>query len=236
MKKILILGSTGSIGRQALEVISDNPGLEAVGLAAGANHELIVSQARETGAGRLALVDEAAAALAEEGLKGESCTVYGGPGAIERLIEETECDLILNGIVGAAGLKATVAALKKGVTLALANKESLVAGGQFVTGLSREKNTQILPVDSEHSAIFQCLQGIDDIRELDRIYLTASGGPFLGRSRQELEVVTREEALSHPLWHMGSKVTVDSATLMNKGLEIIEAHILFGIPYDEIEV
>lgn len=236
MKKILILGSTGSIGTQALEVISENPGLEAVGLAAGANHELIVSQARNCGAGRLALIDEAAAAMAQEAMNDEGCKVYGGPDAIERLIEETECDLVLNGIVGATGLKATVATLEKGVTLALANKESLVAGGQLVMELSRQKNTQILPVDSEHSAIFQCLQGTNDIRELDRIYLTASGGPFLGRSRKELEAVTREEALSHPRWNMGSKVTVDSATLMNKGLEIIEAHHLFGVPYDDIEV
>ncbi|RJQ44185.1 MAG: 1-deoxy-D-xylulose-5-phosphate reductoisomerase [Gaiellales bacterium] len=232
-KRILILGSTGSIGVQALEVIAESDSLEVAGLAAGANYGLAVRQAESFGVSSLAIVDEAAAGKAA-GLLG-GAHVLSGPGSIRGLVEETECDLVLNAIVGAAGLEATVATIEKGVDLALANKESLVVGGDLVMRMAREKGVAILPVDSEHSAIFQCLEGRAG-NDIDRIFLTASGGPFFGRPREELATVTREDALKHPRWEMGSKITIDSATLMNKGLEIIEAHHLFETPYEAIEV
>ncbi|MBE3066460.1 MAG: 1-deoxy-D-xylulose-5-phosphate reductoisomerase, partial [Chloroflexi bacterium] len=161
--------------------------------------------------------------------------VCSGPGCIRGLVEAVDCDLVLNAVVGAAGLEATVATLEKGVDLAMANKESLVVGGSYITGLAASTGARILPVDSEHSAIFQCIEG-QHREELDRIVLTASGGPFLGRTREELSGVTIEDALNHPRWKMGSKISIDSATLMNKGLEIIEAHHLFAVPYDRIDV
>ncbi len=232
MKKVLVLGSTGSIGKQALEVISETPGLEVAGLAAGASHRLLVEQAGTFGVNTVAILDETAGAGVVAALPGAAvCT---GPGCIRGIIEAVDCDLVLNAVVGAAGLEATVATLEKGVDLALANKESLVVGGNLVMELAARNNARILPVDSEHSAIFQCLQG--EQQAAGHIFLTASGGPFFGRTRDQLQDVTRDDALNHPRWEMGSKISIDSATLMNKGLEIIEAHHLFGVPYDEITV
>ncbi|MFA5808861.1 MAG: 1-deoxy-D-xylulose-5-phosphate reductoisomerase [Thermoleophilia bacterium] len=233
MKRILVLGSTGSIGTQALEVIAESPGLAAVGLASGTNYHMLRDQALEHGVTDVAILDEVAGSKLAE--LEPDINVLGGPGCIRGLIEMVECDLVLNAIVGAAGLEATVATLEKGVDLALANKESLVVGGSLVMELAKRNSCNILPVDSEHSAIFQCLQGRGTNR-IDQLFLTASGGPFFGRSRKELESVTRDDALNHPCWKMGSKISIDSATLMNKGLEVIEAHHLFNVPYDDIKV
>jgi 1-deoxy-D-xylulose-5-phosphate reductoisomerase len=234
MKKVLILGSTGSIGAQALEVIAEGEGLEVAGLAGAANYKLLMRQAEQFGVRDLALVDEKAGSKLSEEMP--DAIIRSGPGCIRGLVEEVDCDLVLNAVVGAAGLEATVAALEKGIDLALANKESLVVGGSYVMELARQNGASILPVDSEHSAVFQCLQGQGGNGAAERLYLTASGGPFLGRSREALDAVTIEDALDHPRWKMGSKITIDSATLMNKGLEIIEAHLLFDVPYDHIDV
>ena len=212
MRRVLILGSTGSIGVQALEVIAANPDrFELVGLAAGSDHEKLAAQAAATGVTRTALgVDEAV-----------------------ELIRETVPDVVLNGITGSVGLAPTLAALEVGSTLALANKESLIVGGELVTRAA--KPGQIVPVDSEHSAIAQALRS-GDHGEIRRLVLTASGGPFRGRSRDSLANVTPQEALAHPTWDMGLVVTTNSATLVNKGLEIIEAHLLFDVPYGRIDV
>ena len=233
MKRILVLGSTGSIGTQALAVIAESPGLAAVGLAAGTNYHMLRDQALEYSVADVAILDEVAGSRLAELEPG--INVLDGPGCIRGLIETVECDLVLNAVVGAAGLEATVATLEKGIDLALANKESLVVGGSLVMELAERNNCSILPVDSEHSAIFQCLQG-RGTNGIDQLLLTASGGPFFGRSRKELEKVTRDDALNHPRWKMGSKISIDSATLMNKGLEVIEAHHLFNVPYDDIKV
>jgi 1-deoxy-D-xylulose-5-phosphate reductoisomerase len=230
VRRILIVGSTGSIGTQALDVVERNPELEVVGLAAASSWEQLLEQAKEHGVSRVALADEAAAARASEHSEVE---VLAGPEGLVELITETDCDLVLNALVGSAGLGPTVAALGEGIDLALANKESLVVGGELVTTLAEATGAQLLPVDSEHSALFQLISG-ERPGTVDRLVLTASGGPFRGRS--DLDSVTREEALAHPTWDMGGKITIDSATLMNKGLELIEAHHLFGVPYDRIDV
>jgi len=235
--KIAVLGSTGSIGRQTLEVAASNPGrVEVVALAAHSNAELLAEQARAFGVSHVALADESAAARFA-GLVAAGDPFSGadaGPDAIEAMAGGTGgADLVLNALVGAAGLRATVAALRAGLTLALANKESLVVGGELVMGMVAPG--KLLPVDSEHSAIFQCLAG-EDSRDVARIWLTASGGPFRGWSREDLATVTAKQALAHPTWNMGPKITIDSATLMNKGLEVIEAHHLFGVAYDDIRV
>jgi 1-deoxy-D-xylulose-5-phosphate reductoisomerase len=228
VRRILIVGSTGSIGTQALDVVERSNELEVTGLAAASSWELLLEQARRFGVDRLALADPDAAARA-----GEHARVLGGPEGLVELIVETDCDLVLNALVGSAGLGPTVAALGEGIDLALANKESLVVGGELVTALAEATGAQLIPVDSEHSALFQLLAG-ERPGTVDRLVLTASGGPFRGRT--DLESVTVEEALAHPTWQMGGKITVDSATLMNKGLELIEAHHLFGVPYDRIDV
>ncbi|MGH2745284.1 MAG: 1-deoxy-D-xylulose-5-phosphate reductoisomerase [Thermoleophilaceae bacterium] len=228
MRRILIVGSTGSIGTQALDVVERSGELEVAGLAAASSWELLLEQAGRFGVERLALADPDAAARA-----GEHTGVLGGPEGLVELIVETDCDLVLNALVGSAGLGPTVAALGEGIDLALANKESLVVGGELVTALAEATGAQLIPVDSEHSALFQLLEG-ELPGTVDRLVLTASGGPFRGRT--DLESVTVEEALAHPTWRMGGKITVDSATLMNKGLELIEAHHLFGVPYDRIDV
>jgi len=233
MKRVLILGSTGSIGVQALEVISESPGLEVVGLAAATRYQPLVEQADTFDIGHVAIINEAAGEKVAAALPGRR--VLSGPGSVRGLIEQVECDLVLNAVVGAAGLEATITTLERGTDLALANKESLVVGGELVMDLARRHGARILPVDSEHSAIFQCLQGAQPARP-QRIFLTGSGGPFLGKSRDELAGVSRDDALRHPRWEMGSKITIDSATLMNKGLEIIEAHHLFHTAYEDIEV
>jgi 1-deoxy-D-xylulose-5-phosphate reductoisomerase len=230
VRRILIVGSTGSIGTQALDVVERNPELEVVGLAADSSWELLLEQAAAHGVPRVALADADAASRASEHSRVE--VLAGAEGLVE-LITDTDCDLVLNALVGSAGLGPTVAALGEGIDLALANKESLVVGGELVTALAEATGAQLLPVDSEHSALFQLIEG-ERPGTVDRLVLTASGGPFRGRT--DLDSVTREEALAHPTWDMGGKITIDSATLMNKGLELIEAHHLFGLPYDSIDV
>jgi 1-deoxy-D-xylulose-5-phosphate reductoisomerase len=230
VRRIVIVGSTGSIGTQALDVVERNPELEVVGLAASSSWELVLEQAARHPGARLALGDTAAAARASEH---SSAAVLAGPEGLVELITDTDCDLVLNALVGSAGLGPTVAALGEGIDLALANKESLVVGGELVMALAEATGAQLLPVDSEHSAFFQLIEG-ERPGTVDRLVLTASGGPFRGRT--DLDSVTREEALAHPTWDMGGKITIDSATLMNKGLELIEAHHLFGIPYEQIDV
>jgi 1-deoxy-D-xylulose-5-phosphate reductoisomerase len=233
-RRLLILGSTGSIGTQALDVVARSDGeLEVVGLSAESSADALVAQACELGVGRIALADEdAAARAAETWTDGE---VLAGAEGLVRLVVESQADLVLNALVGSAGLGPTVAALGEGMDLALANKESLVVGGELVTQLSEATGAQIIPVDSEHSAIYQLLAG-ERVGTIDKLVLTASGGPFRGRSAEQLREVTVEQALAHPTWAMGGKITVDSATLMNKGLELIEAHHLFGTPYERIDV
>jgi 1-deoxy-D-xylulose-5-phosphate reductoisomerase len=234
MKRLLILGSTGSIGTQALDVVARaGDAFEVVGLSAGRQHEALVAQARAHGVRRIGLTDEDAAARAAEAwTEGE---VLAGPEGLVELVARSDADLVLNAIVGSAGLGPTIVALTEGIDLALANKESLVVGGELVTALAEATGAQVIPVDSEHSALYQLI-GSERPGTIDRLVLTASGGPFRGRSREELDGVTVEEALRHPTWAMGGKITIDSATLMNKGLEIIEAHHLFGTPYDRIDV
>ena len=226
--RVLILGSTGSIGTQALEVIAANPDrFEVVGLAAGGgNPDLLARQRAATGVTNIAVADPAAAAQIGE-------VTHVGPDAATRLIQDTEADVVLNALVGALGLEPTLAALATGARLALANKESLVAGGPLVVKAARPG--QIVPVDSEHSALAQCLRsGTAD--EVSKLVLTASGGPFRGWSAAELESVTPEQAGAHPTWSMGPMNTLNSASLVNKGLELIETHLLFGAPYERIEV
>jgi 1-deoxy-D-xylulose-5-phosphate reductoisomerase len=232
MRTVAILGATGSIGLQALDVVRQNPELRLVALAAATDVDAAVGAAERHGATLLAMADPAAAELASRRFGGE---VLAGPDGVVDLVRRAEADVVLNAIVGAAGLQATLAALESGSDLALANKESLVAGGDLVTEAVRRSGRMLLPVDSEHSALAQCLEGSAP-EMLESLVLTASGGPFRGWSRDRLAAVTRDAALAHPTWSMGAKITVDSATLMNKGLELIEAHHLFGVPYDRIEV
>ena len=233
MRRVLILGSTGSIGVQALDVVERSVELEVVGLAAQTSWEEVVEQAQKFGVERIALADEeAAASAAKAWVDG---TVLGGAEGLVELITDTRCDLVLNGLVGSAGLGPTIASLGEGIDLALANKESLVVGGELVMALAEATGAQVIPVDSEHSALFQLIHA-DRPGTVDRLVLTASGGPFRGKSAEEMRSVSREDALAHPTWDMGGKITIDSATLMNKGLELIEAHHLFGVPYDGIDV
>src|ERR671936_446828 len=232
MKTMVILGATGSIGEQALEIVSASDELAVVGLAAQGSWERVVEQARDHGVPAVALADPAAASAAAESWKGR---VLAGEEGIRELAAASGADLVLNGVVGAAGLGPTIAALAEGIDVALANKESLVVGGELVTALAEATDARIIPVDSEHSALFQLL-GAEQPGTVDRLVLTASGGPFRGRSATELANVTVEEALAHPTWDMGGKITIDSATLMNKGLELIEARHLFGVDYDRIDV
>src|SRR5437762_1074733 len=206
MKRVALLGATGSIGRQAIEIVEAHPELELCAAASGSTP-----------------LDDIDAPLKEVG------------GDLTDLLERAQPDVVLNAVVGFAGVHATLWALEQGVDLALANKESLVAAGELALAAQRRGGGRILPVDSEHSALFQCLEGREP-EQVDSLVLTGSGGPFRGRTRDELTAVTPEEALAHPTWRMGPKITVDSATLANKGLELIEAHFLFGIPYERIEV
>ena len=206
MKRVALLGATGSIGRQAIEIVEAHPELELCAAASGSTP-----------------LDDVDAPLKQVG------------GDVNELLERAQPDVVLNAVVGFAGIHATLWALERGVDLALANKESLVAAGDLALAAQRRGGGRILPVDSEHSALFQCLEGRTP-EQVDSLVLTGSGGPFRGRTRDELTAVTPEEALAHPTWRMGPKITVDSATLANKGLELIEAHFLFGIPYERIEV
>ena len=230
-KRVLILGSTGSIGEQALDVVAGSESLELAGLSAGGNWERLAAQARDSAVAMVAIGDPEAADRARSELDG--VRVFAGDQGVRDLIVASEPDLVLNAIVGTAGLGPTIVALTEGIELALANKESLVVGGELVTALAEATGTRILPVDSEHSAIFQLLRA-EGPATVDRLMLTASGGPFRGRT--DLDRVTVEEALAHPTWEMGGRITIDSATLMNKGLEVIEAHHLFGVDYGRIAV
>src|SRR4051795_2215983 len=232
-RRLLVLGSTGSIGTQALDIVERSPDLELVGLSAESSWEALVEQARRFGVERIAVADrDAGARAAEVWTDGE--TLVGAQGLVE-LVVNSGAELVLNALVGSAGLGPTVAALGEGIDLALANKESLVVGGDLVTALAEATGAQLIPVDSEHTALHHLMQGVPT-GALERITITASGGPFRGRSRAELAGVTVAEALAHPTWSMGGKITIDSATLVNKGLELIEAHHLFGLPYDRIDV
>jgi 1-deoxy-D-xylulose-5-phosphate reductoisomerase len=233
-RRVAILGSTGSIGWQALDVVERSGGeLSVVALSAASSWESVLEQAQRHGVRRVALADPDAAARASEAWT--SGEVLAGPDGVVRLIAEAECDMVLNAIVGSAGLLPTVATLAEGIDLALANKESLVVGGELVTALAQATGAAILPVDSEHAALHQLLAA-ERPGTVDRLILTASGGPFRGLKREDLERVTTEQALAHPTWAMGGKITIDSATLMNKGLELIEAHHLFGTPYEQVDI
>jgi 1-deoxy-D-xylulose-5-phosphate reductoisomerase len=232
VKRLLILGSTGSIGTQALDVVARAGDMfELVGLSAAADHEALVKQARRHGVSRIALADRNAAARAAEAWTGGE--VLGGSEGLVQLVAESGADLVLNAIVGSAGLGPTIVALTEGMDVALANKESLVVGGELVTALAEATGAQLVPIDSEHTALHHLLTG-EPPGVVDKLIITASGGPF--RGRRDLEHVTVEDALKHPTWTMGGKITIDSATLMNKGLELMEAHHLFGTPYDKIDV
>jgi 1-deoxy-D-xylulose-5-phosphate reductoisomerase len=230
MKKVVILGSTGSVGTQAIEIAGRSPDLQIVGLAAGRSWELAVEQAREHGVPAIALAEPAAAARASEAWRGR---VLEGAQGVRELVGSSGADLVLNGMVGAAGLGPTIVALTEGIDVALANKESLVIGGELVTALAEGTGARLIPVDSEHSALHQLIAG-ERAGTVERLVLTASGGPF--RERGDLSGITPGEALAHPTWDMGGRITIDSATLMNKGFEMIEARHFFGVGYDRIDV
>lgn len=231
--RLLILGSTGSIGTQALDVVAATGEHEIIGLSAERSWEELVAQARERGVRVIALADEQAAEEARREFS--EGTVLAGPEGLVQLVVESGADLVLNSLVGSAGLGPTVATLGEGIDLALANKESLVVGGELVTALAQATGARLLPIDSEHTALHQLIAG-QPPGSVSRLTITASGGPFRGRRREELADVTVAQALAHPTWAMGGKITIDSATLMNKGLEVMEAHHLFGVPYDRIDV
>ena len=230
MKRLVILGSTGSIGTQALEIVAASAELQVVGLAAATSWEQALEQARRHGVPTVALSDPEAAERARSAWDGR---VLEGEEGIRELIADSGADLVLNGMVGAAGLGPTIVALSAGIDVALANKESLVIGGELTTALAEATGARLLPVDSEHSALFQLI-GAEPPGTVERLVLTASGGPF--RGRKDLSGVGVEDALAHPTWRMGGRITIDSATLMNKGFEAIEAHHLFGVPYERIAV
>ncbi|MEI6765002.1 MAG: 1-deoxy-D-xylulose-5-phosphate reductoisomerase [Bacteroidota bacterium] len=235
-RRIAILGSTGSIGRQALDVIrTHGEHFEAEVLTANNNAQLLIEQALEFSPNAVVIADESAYSMVKEALEPHDIKVFAGEEALASIVEMETIDLVLAAIVGFAGLKSTMHAIESGKQLALANKESLVVAGDLITALAREKAVNIYPVDSEHSAIFQCLAG-EFHNPVEKIYLTASGGPFYGKTGLELENTTSAEALNHPKWNMGNKITIDSATLMNKGLEVIEARWLFNLKPSQIEV
>ncbi|HHO76484.1 MAG TPA: 1-deoxy-D-xylulose-5-phosphate reductoisomerase [Deltaproteobacteria bacterium] len=230
MKKVIILGSTGSIGCSALDIIRMHPDrFDLIGLQAGSNGDLLARQADEFNVNLIALSSSSASFTA----RGRH--VITGADAAARLVQERDADIVVNGIAGAAGFMPSLEAVRQGATLALANKESMVIGGTFITSEAKRSNARIIPVDSEHSAIFQCLAG-ESTEEVRRIILTASGGPFRDRPIETFGNITPEEALTHPTWSMGRRITIDSATMMNKGLEIIEACWLFDVDIDMIHV
>ncbi|TYP93132.1 1-deoxy-D-xylulose 5-phosphate reductoisomerase [Sphingobacterium allocomposti] len=238
MKKrnIAILGSTGSIGTQALDVVRAFPELLEVSvLTASANHEALIAQAREFKPNAVVIVQEESYLLVKQALADLEIVVYAGRNALEEVVEREEIDMVLNAIVGSAGLRPTVRAIEYGKDVALANKETLVVAGALIMELVRKKQVSMWPVDSEHSAIFQCLVG-ESANRIEKIYLTASGGPFRGKDSRFLSTVTKQQALKHPNWVMGAKITIDSATLMNKGLEVIEAKWLFDLDVEQIDV
>ncbi len=235
-KGIAILGSTGSIGTQALEVIEQFPEkFELVALTANRNADLLIEQALKYKPNTVVIVDESQYQKVKDTLWEHDIKVYAGVDSLNQVVEMTEIETVLTATVGYSGLLPTINAINAGKNIALANKETLVVAGEIITKLAQEKGVNIYPVDSEHSAIFQCLAGNFD-NKIEKLILTASGGPFRGKSLEELKSVTREQALKHPNWDMGAKITIDSASLMNKGLEVIEAKWLFGIPANKIEV
>lgn len=237
MKKIAILGSTGSIGQQALDVIRQHADkFEVVALSAGKNHRVLADQIEEFKPLAASILDPVAAGRLEDALyAGTKTNILSGESGATEIAREVHYDILLNALVGSMGLAPTIAAIKTGAVIALANKETMVAGGELIRAMDGYSPLRILPVDSEHSAIFQCLHG-ENSAEVARILLTGSGGPFRTYTKEQKEQVTLEEALKHPRWVMGPKITVDSSTMMNKGLEVIEAHYLFDIGYDKIEV
>jgi len=237
MKKgIAILGSTGSIGTQALDVLEKNPELFSLELITGnKNAQLLIEQAKIFKPNEVVVADESQYLFVKEALKNEDIKVYAGINAICQSVQMSSIEIVLTAMMGYSGLKPTIAAIKSGKNIALANKETLVVAGDLITQLCKDHGVNIYPVDSEHSAIFQCLAG-EFQNPLEKIYLTASGGPFRGMKKEQLEKVTKEQALKHPNWNMGAKITIDSATMMNKGLEVIEAKWLFGLKREQIEV
>ena len=235
-KKIAILGSTGSIGTQALEITreqSDKIQIEV--LTANSNADLLIKQAIEFKPNHVVIADESKYLYVKDALEKEDIKVFAGSKAIADLMEITSADIILTAMVGYSGLLPTIKAIENKKKIALANKETLVVAGELITELCIENKVSLIPVDSEHSAIFQCLVG-ESLNTIDKIILTASGGPFRGKKRDDLLAITKKEALKHPNWSMGAKITIDSATLMNKGLEVIEAKWLFGVENNQIEV
>jgi 1-deoxy-D-xylulose-5-phosphate reductoisomerase len=235
LKRVSILGSTGSIGTQTLDVISRYPDRFRVeAMAAGGNAELLVEQANRFRPKLVSVGTKELAIHIADRVPAGTKVVYGESGLIEAAAHN-DADIVVTAVVGSQGLKPTLAAIEAGKTIALANKETLVSGGHLVTEAAKRRGVKLLPVDSEHSAIFQCLNG-ESISAIRKIVLTASGGSFRDRTREELKHVTVQEALAHPNWSMGAKVTIDTATMVNKGLEVIEAHWLFGLPYDQIDV
>ncbi len=235
-KRIAILGSTGSIGTQALEVIAAHPeNLQVEVLTAQSNADLLIEQAKKFNPNAVVIVNESLYPKVKEALVPHDIKVYAGEKALASVVEMDTIDLVLTALVGYSGLKPTINAIQAGKNIALANKETLVVAGELVTKLAQEKGVNIYPVDSEHSAIFQCIVG-EFHNKIEKIILTASGGPFRGKKIEELRLVTKAQALKHPNWTMGAKVTIDSATLMNKGLEVIEAKWLFGLKAEQVEV
>ena len=233
-KTIALLGSTGSIGRQTLEVVRELK-LRVVALAAHSSVDLMEAQAREFGPRLAVLYDKAAAEKLRQRLRDTDIEVLPGPEGLLAAAQAEEADTVVTAVVGSVGLEPTLAAIRLGRRIALANKETLVCAGELVMAAAKEYGADIVPVDSEHSAIFQCLQGCADRREIKRLILTCSGGPFFGKSYDELETMTPAHALKHPNWSMGAKITIDSATLMNKGLEVIEAMRLYGLPLEQVD-
>ncbi|MEN5232199.1 1-deoxy-D-xylulose-5-phosphate reductoisomerase [Sphingobacterium faecium] len=235
-KGIAVLGSTGSIGTQTLDVVRAFPDrFDIVVLTCGSNATLLVEQALEFLPQAVVVIDEAQFEFVKVKLSHTAIAVYSGMQALEEVVQFEEIDVVLNAIVGAAGLRPTIKAIENGKDIALANKETLVVAGELVMGLASQHQVQMLPVDSEHSAIFQCLAG-EETNPIEKIYITASGGPFRGKDRSFLASVTKEHALKHPNWVMGAKITIDSASLMNKGLEVIEAKWLFDLEVDQVDV
>jgi 1-deoxy-D-xylulose-5-phosphate reductoisomerase len=235
-RHIAILGSTGSIGTQTLEVIRDHPGsFQVEALTAFSNADILIQQAIQFKPNAVVIGDKNLYNKVNDALAHHQVKVFAGYDSIEQVVEMEDIDIVVTAMVGFSGLKPTIAAIKAGKQIALSNKETLVVAGELITQLAREKGVNIYPVDSEHSAIFQCLQG-EFHNKIEKIYLTASGGPFRNKDKKFLETVTKEQALRHPNWNMGSKITIDSASMMNKGLEMIEAKWLFNLKPEQIDV
>ena len=235
-KRIALLGSTGSIGRQALSVIEAHPtAFEVEVLTAQNNAALLIEQARKFKPNAVVISNENHYGVVKDALASEDIKVYAGENALSSIVEMDTIDLVLTALVGYCGLKPTIKAIESGKNIALANKETLVVAGELITGLARETGVNIYPVDSEHSAIFQCITG-EFHNKIEKVILTASGGPFRGMKLRDLQNVTKKQALKHPNWNMGAKITIDSASLMNKGLEVIEAKWLFGLKTHQTEV